>query len=273
MLRIILCHSQAEAQSLRIPMRLLAVLRESLQPSLPADGTARVPDMASSSSPIQSSSGLDAMHNSLPGIKAQLSPKRRRAAAKAAPPAGVKQQHSGMSAPELKGSNRCARALNARATLPATLNGFQEPAQSPFHGPMKPLRPAEQQNVPEALLNGACYELQAEPAQAPDVFQAHLESHDGQAEAPQEQAMNIASRAKSALEQEAAELATCTEAAVQKEAAEEAACTTALSLALSGRPLPQMPDGPQRHCLVSGKHQRRHAEKDVWCQMWADRKS
>ncbi len=212
------------------------MLKEALQPSMPANGTASMPMLASSGSPNQSNSGLDALHESLPGIKAQPRPKRRKAAAKAIPHSVAEHQHSGISAPELSHSSHSARALKAGATLPASLNGFQKPAQSPFHGPMKPLRPAEKQHVPIAAPNTEHQQLQAEPEQAPDECQAHLESLDCQPEqALQAQASDDADRAEAAGEQVAVDEAICTVAAVEQEAAEEAACTEALSLALTGK--------------------------------------
>ena len=231
------------------------MLKESLQPNVPANGKAILPSLASPGSLQQLSMGLGALPASLPGIKAEPRPKRRRSAAKAAQlseaehqpqqqqqssasaikaaqPSEAKQQlrqrqrqrqqqQSSASEPLLNGSSRSARVMEREMTHQAPLKGFHKPAESIFHGPMKPLRASEEgQESSAAHLNGAHSQQQLQPEQAFDAAQAGLESSASEAEPLQEQASD----------------AGISEAAIVQEAVEEAACTEALSIALSGKP-------------------------------------
>ncbi|CAL5226027.1 g8835 [Coccomyxa viridis] len=211
--------SEAEAQSLRIPMRLLTVLKESLQAALPANGTASMQSLASSGLPQQLSLELNALPESLPGIKAEPKATRRRSATKAAQLLEAaqrqqQQQSSSASDPQLNGSSRSVRTMEK-----AHLSGLHTPAESIFHGPVNPLRAAEElQSSSAANLNGAHSQQQLETEQAFEAPQTVLESSGSKAQALLEQASG-AGTAEAAVEQEAAEVATCAEA---------------LSIALSG---------------------------------------
>lgn len=214
--------SQGEAQTLRIPIRLLALLRESLQQNLPGNSIADVPDVASSDLIHESSPQLDMLANSLPGATPlPRSTRRTKAAAKAALQSAAEQQPVQASELQLKGSRRSARVLDRGIAQQAPLNGFHKPAESTFHGPMKPLRPpGDEQHASAAHLNGAHRRPQLEPEQASRAPEGHGESVDSQAQSLQVQAPDAAGA----------------EAAVGQEAAAEATCTEALSIALSGRP-------------------------------------
>ena len=223
--------SQAEAQSLRIPMRLLTVLKESLQAALPANGTASMQSLASSGLPQQLSLELNALPESLPGIKAEPKATRRRSATKAAQLLEAaqrqqQQQSSSASDPQLNGSSRSVRTMEK-----AHLSGLHTPAESIFHGPVKPLRAAEElQSSSAANLNGAHSQQQLETEQAFEAPQTVLESSGSKAQALLEQASG-AGTAEAAVEQEAAEVATCAEA---------------LSIALSGEP-PAVSEDSEQH--------------------------
>ena len=239
--------SQAEARSLQIPMRLLALLKESLQPALPANGTASMPNSASPGSLQHLSMRLEALPASLPGTAAAPRPKRRRSAAKAAQlteaeqqlqqqqsrlsavkaaqpseaEQQLQQQQSSASEPLLNGSSRQARVMTRGLAQQTPLNGVRTPAKSIFHGPMKPLRSStEEQDFSAAHLNGAHSQQQPEPEQASVAAQTGLEISASEAEPVQE----------------LASVDGIAEAAIVQEAVQEAACTEALSIALSGKP-------------------------------------
>ena len=204
---------------------MLAVLKESLQSSSPANGSVSAPILAASGSQPQSNKDNDTLLQSLPGAEAPTRPKRRRAVAKAALQLGAEHQSDAMAAPpQLNGSSRSERVLETGASSVQTaLTGSQKPAISPFHGPMKPLRPADKQDVLAPLLNGAYSQLEAaaeQQQQASDIPEALPGMLDMQAQALQERA-SAADKAG---------------AAVVQEASEQAACTEALSIALSGKP-------------------------------------
>ena len=239
--------SQAEAQSLRIPMRLLTVLKESLQAALPANGTASMQSLASSGLPQQLSLELNALPESLPGIKAEPKATRRRSATKAAQLLEAaqrqqQQQSSSVSEPQLNGSSRSVRTMEKGLAHQAHLHGLHTPAESIYsRGPMKPLRAAEElKSSFAAHLNGAHSQQQLETEQAFEAPQAMLESCGSKAQALLEQATD-AGTVGAAVEQEAAEAATCAEA---------------LSIALSGKPPAVSEDSEQHanHCHFSVKH-------------------
>ena len=219
-------------------MRLLAVLRESLQQSLPANMIADAPDVTSFTSPHESKPRLDVFTDSLPGVKPlPRSRKRTKAAALIPLQSAAEQQLDRAPELQLNGASRSVRLVERAAAHQVPLNGVPRTAESPFHGPMKPLRPAgdEQQHASAARLNGAHSCSGVEPDQASGAPVARSKSPDSQAQALQGQAPG-AMGAEAAVGQGQAQDAVGAEAAAGQEAAEEAACTEALSIALSGKP-------------------------------------